>query len=172
MLIVITKDPSIVNYRQQGVGGEAAWGTLYVINAAHDQHNANQQLIGLLNNLQANEPLCIIGHGNDTEIGGEDVGNDNWTWTAQEIAFLLNTELGAQPGPILIEVCSDDPHDTDKFQVVGFGTEVQKEFASMQLSNRLTGATIYSYNTSILKKHTLPAPATIGKSVELQGSKL
>jgi len=172
MLIVITKDPVIVNFRQQAGAGEAAWGPIHVINAAHDQQHATAQLIGLLRTVGNGEPLAIVGHGSDTECGGSLHGNDTWTWTAQELANLLNTELSAKPGPILLEVCSDDPEDTDKFEVVGFGTEVQKEFGQMQVSNHLKGVTVYSYNTHIKKKHTLPDPAKISKSAELQGSKL
>lgn len=172
MLIVITKDPVIVNFRQQATAGEAAWGPIHVINAAHNQQQATAQLINLLHAVTANEPLAIVGHGSDTECGGSLQGADTWTWTAQDMANLLNTELQAKPGPILIEVCSDDPQETDKFEVIGFGTELQKEMGQMQLSNHLQGVTVYSYNTHIKKKHSLPDPTTIGKSMELQGSKL
>jgi hypothetical protein len=172
MLIVITKDPTIVNYYQTGASNSGAWGNVYVLNAAHNQDQANLQLIGLLGQLQPNEPLCFAGHGDDKEVGGENVGTDTWTWNSENMASLLNTELGSKPRVVLFEVCSNDPGEVRKSQVEGFVTNVAHSFRSMQVSNRMSGVWIYGYHASIDARHTLPNPDTIGKDVQAQGSRI
>ena len=172
MLIVICKDSVIVNFRKKESANEDLWGPVHVLNSGNSQKKATQELISLLNTVTADEPLCIVGHGNDTECGGEGVNGDDWGWTADEMAQLLNTELTAKPGPILFEVCSDDPEKIKKMQVIGFGTEVQRAFGRLTPSKFLKYAWVYSYNTSIECEHTLPDPSKIDKSRELQASKL
>lgn len=168
MLIVITKDPVIVAFRKKAHSGALAWAPVHFLDAKHSQDAANKQLISLLSSVKADEPLCIVGHGNDKEVGGEGKNGDNWGWTAQEMAKLLCTHLTVKPGPILFEVCSDDPQETEKFQVIGFGTELHLQMTTLGVPKVLKGATIYSYNDHILAEHTLPDPAKIHKSMEVQ----
>jgi hypothetical protein len=170
MLIVITKDPYIVEFRPKQSAGEAEWGTIFILDPSKNQKQATAQLKSLLNNVAEGEPLAIVGHGNDTEAGGEGVDDDTWGWTAAEMAALLNTELRHRPGPILFEVCSDDPQEVSKPQVLGFATSLQLEISRLTVSKNVKGATVYSYNTHIDAHHTLPRPQAIHKSVELQPS--
>jgi hypothetical protein len=174
MLIVITKDPVIVEFRKKAHSGAPAWGPVHFIDAKHGQDAASKQLISLLGSVKADEPLCLVGHGNDEEVGGKGKDGDDWGWTAREMAQLLCTHLKFKPGPILFEVCSDEPEETEekheKMHVIGFGTVLHKEINTLGVPKLLRGATIYSYNSHILSEHTLPDPTKIHKSMEVQPS--
>ncbi|WP_155368067.1 hypothetical protein [Catellatospora vulcania] len=180
MLIVITKDPKIVDFISTTKSGAAAWGTVHLLNPAHGQDQAHAQLIGLLNTARSGDPLCIVGHGNDHEVGGKGNANDPWGWTAKDMALLLNTELNNRPSLILFEVCSDEAleeatkesNQVGKMPVEGFATNLQAAFRKTGVADRLNGLTVYSYNRHTATTHTLPHPDAVAKSRELQPSVL
>lgn len=160
MLIVCTKHQTIVQTAQNPASGAPSWGQLIVINAALNQAMATQSLVHALGQLGPNEALCFSAHGNDNEIGDADGGSNDWGWTRMDIANLL--AQNAPPhyaGPILIHACAQN--------VSNFSAGLA---VALQTLRNLNGVWIYGYNRPVAATASFPNPATMGQSVELQGT--
>jgi microcystin-dependent protein len=159
MLIVCTKDPTIVQTAQNPASGSREWGPLIVINATLTQALATQSLVHALGQLGPNEALCFSAHGNDTEIGDAGGGVNDWGWTHAEIASLLAQNAPHYAGPILIHACAQ--------RVSNFSAALTM---SLQNLRNLNGVWIYGYNRPVAEAASFPNPATMGQNVELQGA--
>ncbi|WP_027344956.1 hypothetical protein [Hamadaea tsunoensis] len=171
MLIIITKDPKIVRFYTSARSGSGAWGQIVVLDPGYDQTQATRQLSDTLAKLPAGESLCLVGHGNDTEIGGSGKRNDPWGWHADELAGMLSL-LRQKPDGVLFEACAldeDDPHKVDP--VFGFAQAVWSRLNGSGQAGKMKGVTIFGYQNGVPVEHTLPRPGTaaLDKNVELTG---
>jgi len=171
MLIIITKDRRIRRFYTESRSGSGAWGQIYLLDASDNQKRATEGLKNALSLLSAGESLCLVGHGNDTEIGGSGKSGDPWTWTADDLAGLL-AALPNKPDGVLFEACAldeDDPHKVDP--VFGFAQAVWSRLSGTGGAGRMAGATIFGYQNGVPVEHTLPKPgvAALDKNVELTG---
>jgi hypothetical protein len=160
MLIIITRDANIMNWANSAESGAAAWAQVKQLSAG-TQSEADSQLQQLLKVLKSDEPLCITGHGNDTEVGDEGAGAADWTWTADRLAQLLGGLATGYKGPMLMEVCADSVTDFAAHLVV-----------SLESRRKLNGVWVYGYNKSVSVTHPFPAPSQLGKNVELVGKQV
>lgn len=157
MLIVITKDQEIMEWASSPESGAGAWGSLKQLSAG-TQRTANPRLLEFLSGVAQDEPLCITGHGNDTEVGDEGSGRPNWTWTHADLASLLGALVDDYRGPILMEVCANTVSD--------FAAHLVE---SLERGRLLTGVWVYGYNKSISTRHPFPNPNNLARNVELYG---
>ena len=157
MLIVITKDQEIMEWASSPESGAGAWGSLKQLSAG-TQRTADAQLLEFLSGVAKDEPLCITGHGNDTEVGDEGSGRPNWTWTHDHLASLLGELVDAYRGPVLMEVCAE--------KVTDFAAHLVLSLESKRL---LKGVWVYGYNKSISTRHPFPKPESLARNVELYG---
>jgi len=156
MLIVITKDESIIQWARTAASGATAWNRLAPLGSI-SQRAANRQLTDYLSQVGAEEPLCITGHGNDKEVGDEGDNARDWTWTHRELAELLGLGLPVDyRGPILMEVCANTVTDFAAHLVV-----------SLEKLRKLNGVWIYGYNKSVSVRHKFPAPPALKGNLEL-----
>src|SRR5690349_518312 len=95
MLIVCTKDPTIVATALNPVSGSGQWAAVVVLNAAFTQAQATNAIAQNLALLGPAEPLCFSAHGNDTDIGDAGSGPNDWGWSRQQIATLLQQNAPA-----------------------------------------------------------------------------
>jgi len=160
MLIVCTKDPTIVQTAQNPASGSPTWGQLIVINVALNQAMATQSLIHALGQLGPNEALCFSAHGNDNEIGDAGGGVNDWGWTRADIATLLAHHAPMHyVGPILVHACAQN--------VSNFSAGLA---VALQHLQSLNGVWIYGYNRPVAAAAPFPDPARMGQNVELQGT--
>jgi hypothetical protein len=154
MLIVITRDQGIMKWAATAESGAAAWGSLKQLSAG-TQTEADTQMQQLLKLVKSDEPLCITGHGDDTEVGDEGSNPGDWTWTHGHLAALLGGLVDFK-APILMEVCAES--------VTDFAAHLA---ASLEKIKKLKGVWIYGYNKSVDVKHKFPPPSGLDKNVEL-----
>ncbi|QQE79754.1 hypothetical protein [Alicyclobacillus sp. SO9] len=155
MLIVITRDEDVMEWASSPESGADAWGSIRQLSAG-TQSDANREMRLLLSQVQSGEPLCITGHGNDTEVGDEGSHPADWTWTHSQLAALL-AELGEDYiAPILMEVCAETVTDFAAHLVL-----------SLEKRNALAGVWVYGYNKSISIRHPFPKPVSLDKNLEL-----
>lgn len=162
MLIVCTRDLTVVQTAQSGASGANAWGALHVVPAVASQLQATQAIAAAIAQLGANEPLCFSAHGNDAEIGDDGSGPNDWSWTRAQIAMLLIQNAPAHyAGPILIHACAQD--------VSNFAAGLAVALGSIPA---LVGVWIYGYNRSVPSNGGFPAPNTLARQADLQGSQV
>ena len=161
MLIVITRDGDIMTWAKSDESGARAWGSLKQLSAG-TKREADEQMGRLLSLVRIDEPLCITGHGNNTEVGDEGNEPAHWTWTFQDLAVLLGDRLvPGFGGPILMEVCGES--------VTDFAAHLAAQLGEQQ---RLLGVWIYGYNKSVDVRHRFSPPDTLDKNVELTGKQV
>lgn len=161
MLIVLTQDQEIENWCRDAESGASQWGQLNVVNAG-GAPAASVLLARFLSQVGANENLCITGHGNNDEIGdAETSGRQSWSWSTSEFADLLASKLPHNySGAILMEVCADS--------MTSFAANLAE---ALRNNGKLKGVWIYGYAKAVAVTHTFPAPANLGKNVELASHK-
>ncbi len=162
MIIVCTKDNTIVNWTNNNQSGANQWGNSLAINPMCDQNQATQQLGYALGFLGANEALCLSAHGNDTELGDAGNGPFDWNWNVNTIAGILYYCVPpGYAGPILISACAD--------QITNFSARLA---VSLQNGRGLNGVWIYGYNRAVPVQQAFPNPAQLAQQVDLQGSQV
>ncbi|WP_027344957.1 hypothetical protein [Hamadaea tsunoensis] len=167
MLIIITKDRKIRQFYTSTRSNSGAWGQVIELNDTYDQERATNALKKALSRLGANEPLCLVGHGNDTEIGGSGKTRDPWGWSYADVAPML-AALPHRPTAVLIEACAEEEEDGTKIDpVFGFAQALAQQLNRHGQAGRMSGCTVYGYINETDSEHSLPNPATIGRSVEL-----
>lgn len=167
MLIVITKDREIRDFYSDPGSNSAAWGQVLLLNVTDNQERATNALRKALSLFGRNEPLCLVGHGNDTEIGGSGGEDDPWGWTAQGIAEML-AALPHRPTVVLVEACAEEESDGMKVDpVFGFAQALSTELNRPGRAGTMSGCILYGYINETDVTHTLPDPRTIDKSVEV-----
>jgi len=157
MLIVCTKDPTIVDFTKSSESGSKQWGELVILTG--NQTEATIQLIEALK--RVNDPLCLSAHGSDTEIGDEGYGGKYWTWTAKQIAAHFLDATGSYGGPILIHACAKN--------VSNFSAHLA---VALEEVGALNNVWIYGYNKAIGSDARYPDPAFLNLQVDLQFSKV
>ncbi|MGH3680226.1 MAG: hypothetical protein ACRDT2_08240 [Natronosporangium sp.] len=161
MIIIITQDPAVNRWAHTTGSNTRAWGRLIVISAA-DQAAATKLLRDVLASVGRDEPLCLVGHGNDREIGDAGSQPADWTWSVEDVARLLASQLkSGHQAPILIESCANT--------VANFSAGVAVQLAKLR---SLAGVWLYGYNRPVDVYHTLPNPVTLDRNVELQGTEV
>lgn len=160
MLIVVTRDSSIMDWVNNPASGASAWGSIKQLSAGK-QDGANKQLTDLLKTVKTDEPLCITGHGNNTEVGDEGSGASDWTWTADDLANSLGSLKEGYNGPVLMEVCAQSVTDFAAHLAI-----------SLQETRILNGVWIYGYNKAVDVTHTFPNPAKLSQNVEIYGKQV
>lgn len=158
MLIIVSRDPRLHVWCADPSSHADDWGL--IVNLGNgNQASATALLISALGRLGDDEPLCLVGHGNDTEIGDEGSGPSDWTWTVRQVAAILAARLGLRGyhGKILAETCAET--------VTNFTTHLALALAG---HHALRGVWLYGYNRPVDVWHTFPAPSQLDSSVELQ----
>ncbi len=155
MLIVITRDKDIMNWVESSKSGSENWIRVKQLSAG-TQREVTQQMVQLLKLVKTEEPLCITGHGNDTEVGDEGSDPADWTWSNDQLAQLFGGLVDGYEGPVLMEVCADS--------VTDFATNL---VLSLEKIKKLNGIWVYGYNKSISAYHPFPSPDKLDKNVEL-----
>ena len=161
MIIILTRDLQVAGWATTPGSNAGAWGRLVIINTGN-QNAATAQLQLALSHVAPDEPLCLVGHGNDVEIG--DAGNDpaDWSWTFDDIARLLGGRLQRNHrAPILIQSCANT--------VANFSAHTAVRLGELRA---LVGVWLYGYNRPVDVYRTLPNPDTLGRNVELQGTQV
>jgi hypothetical protein len=163
MMIVCTKDPAVVGWATNPDSGSEQWHAVAVIPPTSNQAQASRFLADTLAtlDLNVNEPLCLFAHGNDDEIGDPGGGLNDWSWTTDAIAKLLQDRAPRYRGPILIQACADRISNFSAGLAVALGR-----------LGALRGVWIYGYNRPVPIKKTFPAPASLGSQVDLQGTQV
>lgn len=161
MIIVCTHDPTIISWARNRESGATAWHATAILPAGASRRDATTTLANTLGalNFNTNEPLCLDAHGNDTEIGDAENGPNDWVWSIQQLARLLQDNAPNYRGPILIKACAK--------HVVNFSAGLAVELGKR---GALRGVTIYGYNTAISCKQSFPDPGKLDKQVDLQGT--
>lgn len=158
MLIVITRDERIIEWVKNHESNADAWGKTEFLDTKKNRQQATNQLRRLVRQVKQGEALCLIGHGNDEEVGDEGTNRQDWGWKAEQLAEVLAADLcQGYKGPILIESCATK---IESF-VANLASQLKKE--------RVLGVFLYGYSRPIDIKHTLPKPEWLGKSVEVHG---
>lgn len=156
MLIVCTKDPTIVDWTNNSESGAQNWGDIIILDAKSSQVDATKQLKAALKKLD--DPLCLSAHGSDTEIGDEGSGGKYWTWSCSQIASYLGSQVpGSYQGPILIHACAKN--------VSNFSARLA---VALENQRALNGAWIYGYNTAIGSDQRYPEPRLLDSQADLQ----
>lgn len=157
MLIVCTTDPIIVDAARTSESS-VPWKPLYVVDGSLSQAEATIALAQTLQQLRDAEPLCLSAHGNNNEIGDAD---DRWGWTYADVAELLERNVPAYKGSILIHACAT--------QIVNFASNL-----AVELENRkaLNGTWIYGYNRALPSSAGFPPPDRLASQADLQGSQV
>lgn len=167
MLIIITKDKKIRTFYSGAGSKSGLWGRVLELNVTDDQDRATNALKKALSLLGADEPLCLVGHGNDTEIGGSGKTRDPWGWRFDEIAPML-AALPHRPSVVLIEACAEEEDDGTKIDpIFGFAQALADQLNKPGQAGRMSGCTVYGYTNETDSQHTLPNPGTIARSVEV-----
>ena len=161
MLIVCTQDAAIINWTQQAASNSVLWGNVQYLAVGQTQVQATNQLAGFLANLSNNEPLCLSAHGNDTEIGDAGTGPNDWGWTTNAIAGLLQANAANNQGPMLMRVCCET--------VANFSAGLAVALENIQALNLVW---IYGYNRPVPITQVYPAPGNLGNQVDLQGTQV
>jgi hypothetical protein len=159
MMIVCTKDPAVVDWANNPDSGSRLWNAVKVIPPAANQDEASAFLGEKLKNI--NEPLCLFAHGNDEEIGDPGGEKNDWSWTTDAIAKLLQDKAPNYRGPILIQACAE--------RISNFSTGLALALGKL---GALRGAWIYGYNRPVPIRKTFPDPAKLGSQVDLQGTQV
>jgi hypothetical protein len=161
MLIIVTQDQSIVNWAGTQQSNARAWGQLIII-SARSQQQATAQFTQALSMVGSDEPLCLMGHGNDTAIGDAGSGPADWTWSDADVAQILARNLGQEHvAPILIEACADT--------IANFAAHVAVQLESMR---KLNGVWLYGYNRPVDVTNPMPDPHRLDRNVALQGTEV
>lgn len=158
MIIITTKDQAFIQYVLNQ--DTASWGNVYVIPNNLSQNQATQMMKNLVSQLGINEALCFVGHGNDHEMGGTGVGNDNWVWNRQSLAKILDQHIPNNWNYhlILFQICCQS--------VANYSAGI-----ALDLSNLNThGIWCFGYNKSILISATIPTVQQVTTNVALQGT--
>jgi len=147
MLIVITTDQDIVHGISQPASNAQSWAPVNFLNPGGNP-GATVKLKAMILNVKINEDLCITGHGNDDEIGDENLnGKQSWTWSVDDMANILNDALPKNfYGKIVMEVCSDSANNFASKLAVALGR-----------LGRI-GLEIYGYTTGINITKPFPSP--------------
>lgn len=159
MLIALTQDQSILNWCNDPRSGAALWGQLKPVNGG-GAPTATVLLKSLLAQVGKGDPLCITGHGNDTEVGdAQSSGKQSWSWSASELADLLANNLPKDySGNILMEVCSNS--------MTSFAANLAQ---ALRQKPAFKNVWIYGYAKSVSVTHIFPDPSKLDKNVELSG---
>lgn len=157
MLIVCTKDQTIVDWTKSSESGAKAWGELVILDSGLTQLDATIQLVDVLKRLT--DPLCLSAHGNDTEIGDEGSGGKYWTWTYKQLASHFLQAPGSYRGPVLIHACAKSISNFSTYLVL-----------ALQEIKELDGAWIYGYNTPIGSEQRYPEPNKLSIQADVQGA--
>jgi Virulence factor Evf len=162
MLIVCTKDRSIIAWAKYSSSGANLWGTIITIDPNFTQDVASSELFGALQKLGVNEPLCLSAHGNDYEIGDEGSNPLDWSWSTANIANMLDqATLQGYSGSILISACAK--------QLSNFSARLVVELEKIQALN---GVWIYGYNKPVGIEQQYPDPTSLARQVDLQGTQV
>jgi hypothetical protein len=156
MLIIMTRDARLHAWCADPMSHAANWGD--IVGLGHGNvGDATAHLRHALRLLGPGEPLCLAGHGSDTEIG--DSQATGWTWGVNDIAAILAEELGPRGynGPILIETCAET--------ISNFSTNVAIALGAMGALRRVW---LFGYNRPVDITHTIPSPSQLPTSRELQ----
>lgn len=163
MLIVCTKDQSIVQWAQNQNSGSNKWNVVAVIPPGSTQPEASEFLANTLAtlNLNTTEPLCLFAHGNDSEIGDPGSGPNDWLWTAEDITNIFKERALKFRGSILIQACAQN--------VANFSAAL-----TINLENKkiLTGVWVYGYNLPVDVEKRFPNPTLLSQQVDLQGTQV
>jgi len=156
MIIVLTQDKAIKKWCQSLDSNSENWEDLWFIESG-SAPTATVLLNRYLKKVTHDEPLCITGHGNDNEIGDQNVsGPESWSWSPEELAVYLNQCLPSNyNAPILLEVCSDS--------VTNFASKLAMNLAKYER----TGLWVYGYIKAVSIKHPFPNPLKLDDNVEL-----
>jgi hypothetical protein len=162
MLIVVTSDKAIVDWSRDSDSGSGNWGVVNVLTPG-PQAKATNQLNKLLKKVGKNEPLCIVSHGNDAEIGDENPSQANaWTWTSDDMGNNVGNNLPSDyQAPILLATCCESITDFTANMAL-----------ALERIRRLNKVWIYGYNKGVPIRHPFPAPDKLDKSVELTGKQV
>lgn len=160
MLIVCTRDRIIVNAARDPSKHADRWGDLVILN---DRSSPAQATVAMSRALQGyNGPLCFSAHGNDTDIGDEGNGVNDWGWSCNQIAALMQNALPANfRGPVLIHACADT--------VANFAAGLAVALENLRIFN---GLWIYGYSRALPADAGYPEVATMGRNAELQGAQV
>ncbi len=158
MLIVCTKDNSIIAWTQNIKSDGNAWSSNKYISIIATQAQANHSLSGFLANVQPSEPLCFSAHGSNKEIGDSGSGPNEWTWKVSDLAALMYGNLPANyKGNVLIHTCATS--------VVNFSANLAASLSNLKV---FKGIWIYGYNRAVGLQESYPSPTTLDKNVSLQ----
>jgi hypothetical protein len=150
MLIVLTQDQDIINGVLSPNSNAQSWAPVNFLQEGGNP-TASVALKALLKKLGANEDLCITGHGNDNEIGDENLsGMQSWTWSVMQLANLLQVNLpDGYKGRIVLEVCAKTANS--------FASKLAYQLGQMGR----VGLYIYGYTTGINITKPFPNPVTM-----------
>ncbi len=150
MLIVLTQDQRIKDGVSSPRSNAQSWAPVIFLEEGGNPA-ASVKLKYLLKQLGVNENLCITGHGNDDEIGDENLsGMMSWTWKVIELADLLATNLPiGYTGKIVLEVCADSANS------------FAKKLAALLGQMGRAGLSVYGYTTGINISKPFPNPVTM-----------
>ena len=159
MLIVCTQDDEVRSWARNAKSGASQWGKLAEIPKG-SQANADTKMAEAIAALDKSEALCFSAHGNDEEIGDEDLGG--WGWKARAIAALLKSKAPAgYKGPILISACAKNVSNFSALLVV-----------KLEEIKALNGVWVYGYNKAVDSTVPFPDPSKMDKMRDLQGTQV
>lgn len=162
MLIVCTKDPTIVRTAQDPRSGSPMWGTLVILDPRFNQAQATAQMQAALRAVGRTEPVCFSAHGNDDEIGDAGSGPGDWGWSRDQIALMLQDAMPPGfAGPILIHACAES--------VSNFSAGLA---VALERIRALNGVWIYGYQRAVPASAGYPDPRTLDRNVELYGTQV
>jgi hypothetical protein len=160
MIIVCTKDADIRKWAENPGSGGSKWGSVVVIPPAKSQDEATAFLQQTIAGLDPAEAVCLTAHGNNDEIGDEQIGPGHWGWGYEALAVILAT-TPKRTGPLLIRACAT--------KVVNFSAQLA---GSLRQMNAQKGLWCYGYRIAVDVTDHYPAPASLDKNVDLQGTQV
>jgi hypothetical protein len=158
MIIVIAHDSALRQYYGDYVvrrrPNHEFWQRATVIDASLDQRNATARLQQLLAQLQPDEPLCLVGHGNNKGIGDRSPSIRNaWWWNEDALAQLFKDHLPEKyGGPVLIESCGESV------------ANLPPRIALQLDGGRLVGMWIYGHQNGVDITEPLPKASELGEA--------
>lgn len=158
MLIVCTKDKTIREAATDPEKGGTAWDPVGLLPLG-TRRAARVQMTAALQQLPANQPLCLSAHGNDTELGDEHRG---WRWTTGDVARLLAANVASNwLGPVLIHACADT--------VANFSAGLAFDLGELRHFN---GLWCFGYNRALPSDAGFPAPRSLDRRLDLQATRV
>jgi hypothetical protein len=160
MIIVCTKDADIRRWAEDRESGGSKWDSVVAVPPGLSQDDATAFLQQTLAGLDPAEAVCLTAHGNNDEIGDEGNGPDDWGWDYQALAMIL-ASTPKRTGPLLIRACAT--------KVVNFSAQLAQ---ALRQTGAQKGLWCYGYRIAVDVKDHYPAPTTLDKNVDLQGTRV